>query len=347
VPAADAVVAAHYAEQQRLARAVLATVLPRWPSTVDNLPLRYGGLLPLLLASLTAGQLLAATSADDYTATLLGAGDRPPAAPVDPVLLAGTASDGRELVSLLLSPLIDMQTAVRAGLAAADALERGRESFTQIVATQVADAGRVAVGMATVSHGAAGYIRVLVPPSCARCAVLAGKFFRWNRGFQRHPRCDCRHRPVGSAEADMAPDPKTYFDSLSREQQDKVFTAAGAQAIRDGADISQVVNARRGISTASVGGRDILHTTEGVTRRGWYAAVQQALDPLVRFDKTPASRVQRSRRPRLMPEQIYSLGLGREETQRLLTRNGYFLDASTDVEGRHALERIARQLLAQ
>lgn len=40
--------------------------------------------------------------------------------------------------------------------------------------------------------------------------------------------------------------PGDYFESLDRAEQDKIFTKAGAQAIRDRADINQVVNARRG-----------------------------------------------------------------------------------------------------
>lgn len=340
-------VAAHYRRQQDLSRLVAALASGRWPSTLDNLGLRYAGALPAILAYITAGQLLAASSADAYTAEALGSSDRPPDAPVDPAMLAGTASDGRDLYSALLSPLIATQTALQQGVREQDALARGLSSLVRLVSTQVADAGRVADGVAGVSHWAGGYIRVLTPPSCARCAILAGKVFKWNRGFQRHPHCDCRHRPIGSAEADMAHDPRSYFESLTRQAQDRIFTAGGAKAIRDGANPGQVVNASRGMSTASVGGRDILHTTEGVTKKGWYAYVQRALDPNVRFEKTPASRYARIRKPRLMPEQIYSLGLGREETLRLLMKNGYFSDATTDVDGRHALERIARQLLAQ
>ncbi|MBK6887020.1 MAG: hypothetical protein IPH03_11745 [Tetrasphaera sp.] len=43
----------------------------------------------------------------------------------------------------------------------------------------------------------AGYIRVLSPPSCDRCSVLGGKWFKWNTGFARHPGCDCKHVPAG------------------------------------------------------------------------------------------------------------------------------------------------------
>ena len=35
----------------------------------------------------------------------------------------------------------------------------------------------------------AGYVRYEPAPYCQRCAVLVGKWFKANTGFQRHPRC--------------------------------------------------------------------------------------------------------------------------------------------------------------
>jgi hypothetical protein len=94
-------------------------------------------------------------------------------------------------------------------------------------------------------------------------------------------------------------DPKLYFESLSGPEQDRIFTKVGAQAIRDGADIFQVVNARRtkaGMYTA--GG--LKYTTESTTKRG------------------------RKRGPRLMPESIYKIaGSDRAEAIRLLRFHGY------------------------
>lgn len=42
------------------------------------------------------------------------------------------------------------------------------------------------------------YVRVLVPPSCDRCTILAGRIYRDLEGFARHPGCDCQHWPVTS-----------------------------------------------------------------------------------------------------------------------------------------------------
>ena len=77
-----------------------------------------------------------------------------------------------------------------------------------------------------------------------------------------------------------------YCEALSPAEQGRVFTTAGAEAVRLGADISQVVNARRGMSTAQqnprgwipkgrlaavrMHGHDVFVTTEGVTKNGVY-----------------------------------------------------------------------------
>jgi hypothetical protein len=89
-----------------------------------------------------------------------------------------------------------------------------------------------------------GWVRMLTPPSCSRCAILAGRFYRWSDGFERHPNCDCTHIP---ATRDIAPsivvDPVAYFESLTPAEQDYYFGKAVAQSIRDGANMEQVVNA--------------------------------------------------------------------------------------------------------
>jgi hypothetical protein len=116
-----------------------------------------------------------------------------------------------------------------------------------------------------------GWIRVLDPPSCGRCAVLAGRFYKWSEGFLRHPNCDCKHMPVTiAASKGIVVDADEYFASLSPDDQDRLFGKGQAEAIRNGADISQVVNAtarRSGMYTADGGRR---YTREGTTKRGFY-----------------------------------------------------------------------------
>jgi hypothetical protein len=152
----------------------------------------------------------------------------------------------------------------------------------------------------------AGYIRMMTPPSCARCAVLAGRFYRWNDGFQRHPLCDCLHIPATEdAPDDSRTDPRAAV--LAGEVTD--ISKAEERAIRDGADVGQVVNSRRGMYEA--GGRKF--TTEGTTRRGFAAA---------KFRQQSGRRI----RQRLRPEQIYREANGnRTEALRLLNLHGYIV----------------------
>jgi hypothetical protein len=305
---------------------------------------------PLLLALVTRAQEQAAAGSDAYVAAALSAQglDSDALGAVVPTALAGVASDGRELSTLLQSPVIAAKTLIGQGASTAKALQSGRFVLGMIVGTQVADAGRVADGMATVSRPRAqGYVRMLSTPSCSRCIILAGRFYRWSAGFDRHPLCDCRHIPASEDTADnLTTDPKAYFASLSREEQDKAFTQAGAQAIRDGADINQVVNARRGarglnaaagrrtaeearalrngrdrgsLQTERVYGRDAFITTEGTTSRGLAGRRLQELQ------KQDGQRYRRSRTPRLMPEQIYRDATSREDAIRLLRRFGYII----------------------
>jgi hypothetical protein len=208
---------------------------------------------------------------------------------------AGTASDGRDLRTLLYQPAITALQSIEQGASVPRAMSAGRFSLDVIVRTQVADACRVADGVAlTARSQLSGYVRMLSMPSCSRCVLLAGKRYRWNTGFQRHPRCDCRHIPCPEDVAgDLRTDPKLYFQSLPVKEQDRLFTPSGAQAIRDGGDISRVVNARGGMYTAS--GRRFTHTAA-------------------------------QRRPRLMPEQIYTEANGdRQEAIRLLKLHGFLI----------------------
>lgn len=199
------------------------------------------------------------------------------------------------------------------------------------VATQLQDAGRNAASVAIAARTTVGYVRMLNPPSCSRCAVLAGAWYKWDAGFERHPRCDCRHVPTTEDRADdLRTHPDQYFDSLTREQQDRIFTKAGAQAIRDGADIGQVVNARRGMRKAQLYGREAFVTLEGTTKSGIYGRSQGAdlgynQTRIGRYGYVKNQVQRRAKRARIMPETIYAIADDREEAQRLLVLYGYIL----------------------
>jgi hypothetical protein len=249
-----------------------------------------------------------------------------------PDAFAGVAGDGRTVESLAYGAVItavkaqySSNQASMAGLDAEAAWLAEAETFMEgVVAGIMADTARAAEVAATAQRPwVKGYVRMMEPGACSRCAALAGRFYLFNENFLRHPRCRCIHVPaMEDAPNDPRTNPNTYFESLSPAQQDRVFTKAGAEAIRLGASITQVVNARRGMSTAQknprgwipkgrltpvdVAGKPTFITTEGVGKRG------------------VARRAMGSGRPvRLMPESIMALAQSPEDAIRLLTLYGY------------------------
>lgn len=133
---------------------------------------------------------------------------------------------------------------------ALEAVEVDRQ-FDQLVASLVQDVGRSAQSVSIAARPRIGHVRMLTPPSCARCAVLAGRVYRYSTGFLRHPGCDCTMIPTTLANPDYVQDPESLMDrglvtGLSKADQ---------QAIRDGADFGQVVNVRGRAAGVSESGR--------------------------------------------------------------------------------------------
>lgn len=169
--------------------------------------------------------------------------DAPEQDQVNPQALAGVASDGRPLGSLLE--------------------QADTEHALELMAvTQIADAARVAAGLSIAARRRVGWTRMVNSPCCPRCALLAGKFFRWNTGFQRHPRCLCRHIPTQEdVYGDVRTDPQALFDS------GKVtgVTKAEQAALDAGGDFSRIFNARRGRYIDEAGHK---LTFDATSRRG-------------------------------------------------------------------------------
>lgn len=269
------------------------------------------------LAVVTAAQSAAATGATDYvTATVQAQGGTPDNQhlTVDALAFSGVAADGRPLASLLYQPIVRAKTLIGAGAGLDQAMDSALAELVMIATSEVADAGRGAVGAAiTTDRTTTGYVRVLNPPSCARCAILAGTVYAFNAGFQRHPRCDCVHLPTILGSYPHTIDPQDYFDSLDQTEQNRIFTNAGAQAIRDGADVGQVVNARRGMYALGEGyGSGLKATYEGMGRGGYARSRMRSLGLLRGRNSV-----------RLTPEAIYRLASDREEAIQLLYRYGY------------------------
>lgn len=282
---------------------------------------------PKAAAVVVAGQQAVARESDAYMAAVLAelgiAAESPTSLSIP--RFSGVAGDGRPVDTLLEQAVARAGEVFNRTQDAVAALESQQAFLDRVTATIVSDAARAAESVAlTQRPWVDGYVRMLNPPSCSRCAILAGRFYLWNDGFDRHPLCDCRHIPAmeeGERFGSLTTNPNLYFDSLTREQQDKVFTKAGAEAIRDGADISQVVNARRGMKRAQVYGHDVLVTDEGTTRRG---VAYSRLRTRRREDRRrPGEQYFRTTNVRLMPESIYELAKDRDDAIRLLKLHGF------------------------
>lgn len=242
----------------------------------------------------------------------------------DPGAFAGFAGDGRLLGQSLSSGLVQTYSNLQRGVDPSLALASGFDQLDETMTTAVQDSARTASGTAIASSAQwTGYIRVVEPGACDRCVILAGKFYRWSKGFLRHPNCRCINSPI-SGENVPPQDPNELFDNMTPAEQDRGFTANGAQAIRDGADISQVVNSRLGIAEAGT-------TLQGTTRRAWTSTVQREIASQQGLS-VPRGRIGP---PRLLPEEIYRrAGEDRSEALRLLIGNGYLVG---DTKGLSAL----------
>ena len=319
----------HYRAMLRLQRSARAAAAVAWSSlSAAYLSESWDSVSPALERAVSRLQLDAATRGAGYGGNTLADQGlyEAPEAWVDPSSLAGVSSRGASLGAALYSAIPHTKALIEGGMPERVALSRGREVLQMSAATQVADAGRTAAGLDTFARPKVGYVRMLNPPSCSRCSVLAGRFYRNNEGFQRHPRCDCVHVPTTRTEAasseGLAHDPYAYFESLSESAQDKTFGKAQAQAIRDGADLFQVVNARRGMSYAGVSsdgtrrGQKVVSdfTREGTTKRALWGGANP-------------------RGKRLTPDAIYAQGLPREATLDLLAKHGYLLPQGQVAEG--------------
>lgn len=338
IPAADS----HYVEMLRLAAVALRLVRRAWAKVdPENIWASWDRLLAGILGDFTDLQREAAIRGSDLVGEALAQqGVRvAPDAKFDPESLVGWASDGRPLETLLATPAGVSLDMLSAGATPADAIEAGRVSVERIARTQIADAGRVAAGVEVATRPRTGWVRMLTPPSCDRCLILAGKFYRWSDGFNRHPNDDCVSIPAAEDRPhDLRTNPDAYLKSLSAAEQDRLLGKANAQAWRDGADLNQVVNAQRGMQDTTVFGQDVQVTAEGTTTRG--LAGQRLISQGARVATEQAEFVRRRSRtgevirrvsrervqvPRLTPESIYKLAKDRDDALRLLRRFGYVL----------------------
>lgn len=298
-PSPEAV--AHQAQRQELAKQTALAVLAQW-AQID--PERVNASWQYLLSRVTeivmACQLTAARQSEAYMRELLG--EVPEEGVMQPAAFAaGFAATGQPLAALLALPIPATLGALKAGASLREALAKGAAMVDLLVRSIIADTGRQADQVAmTARPGITSYVRVVELPSCARCLILAGREYSHSTGFLRHPRCDCTMEPVTRDHRPEPVDARDVYNRMTDAQKRHAFGEAGVKAIADGADIARVVNARKGMRTVEMYGRQVRATYAGTGRR--------------RANRRP---------PRLLPEAIYQIADSREEQIRLLRRNGY------------------------
>jgi hypothetical protein len=298
----------HYRQQQAISVTTAQQVQSLWRQMGPNFDLSWSGIAPEVFAVTVAGQTAAASGGLDYVPRVLDEQGitAPPVADVDASRFAGGTRDGRPLESLLIGAVYESKTAVAQGQSTDAALRQGGTWLSGAVLDAVRDANRQAVASGyTVRPKVQGWVRMLNPPSCSFCITLAGKYFRWNQGFQAHRRCDCRHIPTDeSVSGDLTIDPYKYFHSLPEAEQNRLFGKNDAEALRSGGDIYRVVNTRsRGLAD------DAMKNTPG-RNRGWQSR---------RWD-TPS---------KMTIDDIFKTATSRDQAIRLMEDNGFITGPQT------------------
>lgn len=163
-------------------------------------------------------------------------------------------------------------SSVVTGAATIDMLDKAATAaaFDRLVLTLMQDASRTA-GAIDIGRRPAvtGYVRSLRLPSCSRCALLAGRVYRYSTGFQRHPNCDCIMTPTTQAQGqDLVLDPSDAIES----GQITGLSKGDLYALGNGADLGRVVNTRRDAAGLRVGSSVVTRaggrlTPEGILQR--------------------------------------------------------------------------------
>jgi hypothetical protein len=128
------------------------------------------------------------------------------------------------------------------GMDGGDALLNGQRWLEMALPSAVMDAGRDATAANIVARPRTGWVRIVNPPCCSRCAVLGTTYYAWNKPNPRHPRCDCLSSPPRRDEADQ------YLVRPAKLLEQGGITdlsQAQRQRLDDGADLVKVLNESR------------------------------------------------------------------------------------------------------
>jgi len=332
------------AELIRISALATSSGLRLWRSmSFTDLDASWARIEAAMVARIEAAQLQAARSADAYVSRVARADKfKTDAARIAPESFVGVDGSGRPVGSLLHGAVTTTKRSIGAGLGRDLAFQAGAAYLAAMIKTALADSSRSADMVSSAGKGYTLYARVVEGGACNRCVVLAGA--TQFRAFKRHPACKCSVQPiVRDDHGDYSPE--AVFGRMSRHEQDKAFGKAGAEAIREGADISSIVSARRGASGIGYGARgptsegwrrmqkttigvrpngsliQVYETVEGTTVRGSFGRAQAGIAEARRL---AGARYSSTSRIRLMPETIFEIaGNDKALRQAFLRDAGY------------------------
>lgn len=235
---------------------------------------------------------------------------------INPTAFSGWTHRGAPLTSALYGAAPVMLERITHGLAVEEAHRQASNYLTNLTRTTISDAGRDAATADLGARPCAAYVRMVQLPACPRCIILAGRIYYTNAhqdAFQRHPGCDCVHVPTNIADQAEAiangliDDPREAFQKMIADPDqlamlERSLGKPSVQALIEGADPSQVVNAKRGQT------RNGNFTTEGTTRHGY------------------AGRMLKDGQKRMTPKLMLEQADGdRERFRELLQEHGYII----------------------
>jgi len=315
---------------------------------LQNLDAGWNVVAPQMVQQVTAFQRSAAVQAVTFSGALDSHyGYQAPKTMLNVDALTNVMGDGREVAPALYGAVTNTKTLIGGGVQPARAFESAAHFVAVLAQAAIQDMGRNADRAIAGGKQYTRYIRVANGSCCSRCAILVGMYSA-EEAFRRHVSCQCSTVAItesGKVPKDIPTDPQALFDSLSKAEQDRRFTNAGAEAIRAGADPVAVVNARRGAygigysghSTLPNPARSVLRpitigvkadgtplrvyaTVEGTTARGAFGRSELRATAQASKD----GRYRRTTTVRLLPEQIVKMAGGNPERMRdLLTKYGY------------------------
>jgi hypothetical protein len=270
-----------YRTLQRLQIVLVLAGRRSWARMGPDFDPSWALVAPQLVQVTSAAQLAAATAATAYVPAVLDETGQPdaPEARVSPQAFAGVASDGRTLEGLLLGATRFAKQAVGKGAGVDSALALGGRWLDGALSTVVTDAARDVAFTEVALRPRMGWVRMVNPPCCSRCAVLAGKWYSRQDILPRHRRCDCTLIP---SQENRAGDFTTSAADLHRRGLITDLSADQRKRIADGADPVKVLNEGRDrwrarLALERARAKDAAKRLQGP--QGWGAGTPNPLPP--------------------------------------------------------------------